>query len=93
MTVDFLYDLFYPHTSPQNLALPDICSGIVEHVIQSLLQLFLRNVFLQDYLKESAASGAADHFSIDEVFDHGEDLVDAGVCASSIEFLGEFPVF
>ena len=40
-----------------------------------------------------AAARAANHAAVDEIVDGVEDLVDAGVCASFIEFLGEFPVF
>ena len=60
--------------------------GSKEETLELLYQKLTRNY-------PGIQIGAADHFSIDEVFDHGKDLVDAGVCASSIEFLGEFPVF
>ena len=56
------------------------------------MYVVLGNALFQYHLQEATASGAANKFAVDEVFDTVKNLIDQRIRAAGVYLLGKLPV-
>ena len=74
------------------MAIPNVDFVVFENSFELVVDLLAGYAFLEDDLQEAAAACAADHATVDELLNGGENLVDERIRAASIDFLRKLPM-